>query len=50
QDYSLQLFGLLMMVVLWFALYAAGRLGRAKGKPEMHKLYEFMNVVIASYR
>lgn len=50
EDYVLQLFGLLMMIVLWFTLYAAGRLGKAKGKAEMHKLYDFMNTVLAPYR
>lgn len=29
------------MVVLWFVLYAFGRAGRAKGKPQMHQLYRF---------
>ena len=42
-DYGLQLFATLFMIVIWFALYFVGRLGRASGKGEMHQLYNFMN-------
>ena len=49
-DYAIQLFLTLMMVVLWFVLYFAGRMGRAKGKPEMHQLYEFMQDTLSAYR
>lgn len=49
-DYAIQLFLTLMMVILWFVLYAAGRIGRAKGKPEMHQLHEFMQATLSSYR
>lgn len=41
-DYALQLFGCLFMVVIWFALYFAGRLGRASSKKEMMALDDFM--------
>ncbi len=49
-DYAMQLFLTLMMVVFWFVLYAAGRMGRAKGKPEMHKLNDFMQNTLKAYR
>lgn len=49
-DYAIQLFLTLMMVVLWFVLYFAGRMGRAKGKPEMHQLHEFMQDTLSAYR
>jgi hypothetical protein len=48
-DYGLQLFVTLFAVVIWFALYFAGRIGRASGKKEMNKLYEFMSETIRSY-
>ncbi|MDE3742761.1 GTP-binding protein [Maribacter polysaccharolyticus] len=32
-----------VMVILWFVLYAFGRAGRSKGKPQMHELHRFMN-------
>jgi hypothetical protein len=34
------------MVVLWFVLYAFGRAGKKKGKPQMHELNEFMNDIL----
>jgi len=41
--YAIQLFLTLLMVVLWFALYFGGRLGKATGKNEMYALHQFMN-------
>ena len=43
ESFALQLALMFLMVVCWFALYFAGRLGRFKGKDEMHQLYDFMN-------
>ena len=34
------------MVVLWFALYAIGRAGRAKGRPQMYELHTFFLGVV----
>ena len=42
-DYAIQLFIALMMVVIWFALYFGGRIGKATGKEQMHLLNDFMN-------
>jgi hypothetical protein len=33
---------MLLMVLLWFGLYAFGRAGRSKGKPQMQELHDFM--------
>ena len=41
--YGLPVGLMLLMVFTWFALYFAGRLGRDKGKAEMHQLHDFMN-------
>lgn len=41
--YGIQLSLMILMVFVWFALYVAGRMGRRKGKPEMHQLHDFMN-------
>ncbi len=41
--YGIQMGFMLLMVAAWFVLYFAGRFGRAKGKAEMHGLYDFMN-------
>jgi hypothetical protein len=49
QSYALQLFMILLTVVLWFTLYLFGSLGRAKGKPEMHQLNDFMKDTLKNY-
>ena len=41
-SFALQMGLMLLMIVAWFALYFAGRVGRTKGKDEMRKLYHFM--------
>lgn len=41
KGYGVQVGGMGGMVVFWFALYAFGRAGRAKGKPQMRQLYTF---------
>jgi len=48
-SYAIQLFLTLFMVVIWFVFYFAGRIGRSKGKPEMHKLQGFMNETLNAY-
>lgn len=47
-DYAIQLFITLFMVVIWFALYFAGRIGKATGNPEMHLLHQFMRDTLRS--
>ena len=49
-DFAIQLFLTLMMVILWFVLYFSGRLGRAAGKDEMQQLHWFMVDVLDSIR
>lgn len=41
--YAIQLFLTLMMVVIWFALYFGGRIGKTTGTNEMYGLHQFMN-------
>lgn len=41
-NYTLQIVLMVLMVILWFVLYFAGRMGRAKGRPEMQAMNEFM--------
>ncbi|MBT8306210.1 MAG: GTP-binding protein [Maribacter sp.] len=43
RSYGIQLGLMIFMVLLWFVLYAFGRAGRSKGKPQMHELHDFMN-------
>ncbi len=40
--YGLQLGLIIFMVVLWFVLYFAGRMGKVKGKEEMKELCSFL--------
>ena len=44
--YGMQIGVMILMVVLWFVLYFAGRMGKHKGKDEMHQLNDFMNSVL----
>lgn len=46
RPYALQLGLMGFMLVLWFILYAFGRAGRLKGKPQMHELHTFMMEVL----
>ena len=46
KPYSIQIGLMVLMVLIWFALYAFGRAGRKKGKPQMHELHEFMTDII----
>ena len=39
---GLQIGLMVFMVLTWIALYIFGRLGKRKGKPQMHQLHEFM--------
>jgi len=41
-DYAIQLFVTLLMIVIWFALYFSGRLGKKAGMEQMHQLHHFM--------
>ncbi|NNE77137.1 MAG: GTP-binding protein [Pricia sp.] len=47
RPYGIQLGLMLFMAVLWFVLYAFGRAGRNKGKPQMHELHQFMTNTLA---
>lgn len=44
--YGIPMTLMLLMVMAWFGLYAAGRYGRTKGKAEMKDLYKFMDVTL----
>ncbi len=46
RSYGIQLGLMGFMLVLWFVLYAFGRAGRHKGKPQMHELHKFMKEVL----
>ena len=41
-DFAVQLFVTLLMVVIWFALYFGGRVGKRTGMDQMHELHHFM--------
>lgn len=48
KPYGLPLGLMGLMVALWFALYAFGRLGKRKGQLQMEQLYAFMKKVLAT--
>ncbi|WP_191858032.1 GTP-binding protein [Hanstruepera ponticola] len=45
-SYVVQLGVMFLLVILWFVLYFAGRIGKDSSKEEMHDLYDFMIEVI----
>ena len=47
-SYAIQLFVTLLMVVIWFALYFGGRLGKKTGMDQMHELHHFMRDTLRS--
>ncbi|ARV10337.1 GTP-binding protein [Winogradskyella sp. PC-19] len=49
-SYAIQMFMTLFMIIIWFTLYFIGRMGKAKGKPEMYKLHAFMRDTLRDYR
>ncbi len=49
KDITLWLVGMFFLVVIWFALYAFGRLGRFKGKGQMEQLKQFVRDTIAPF-
>ncbi len=49
KDITLWSVGMGFLVVVWFALYAFGRLGRAKGKGQMEQLKQFVRDTIAPF-
>ena len=46
EDYFLQISGIVLMVLVWFGLYIAGRLSKASNQEEMNELNNFMNTVL----
>lgn len=46
RSYGIQITLMVFMVLLWFVLYAFGRYGKRKGKPQMQALYNFMKKVL----
>lgn len=47
--YQLQLALMILMVLAWFVLYWAGRMGKKAGKAEMHHLHRFMRSTLQDY-
>ncbi|WP_158974401.1 GTP-binding protein [Cellulophaga sp. L1A9] len=42
KSYGFQVGLMILMIVLWFAFYAFGRIGKRKGRPQMQELYDLM--------
>ncbi|WP_406684639.1 GTP-binding protein [Seonamhaeicola sp. MEBiC1930] len=45
-DFILQISIMILMIIIWIALYFAGSIGKASSKDEMHKLNDFMNRIL----
>ncbi|MEZ4810724.1 MAG: GTP-binding protein [Allomuricauda sp.] len=42
--------GMFLLMMVWFSLYAFGRMGRAKGKPQMEQLKTFIRQKISGFQ
>lgn len=49
QDVTLWLVGMFFLVLIWFVLYAFGRMGKSKGKPQMNALKVYLDELIANF-
>ena len=47
-NYAIQLFMTLFMVIIWIALYFGGSIGKKSGMKEMHLLHHFMRDTLRS--
>lgn len=45
-DYYLQIWGMILMIILWFVLYFAGSFSKNANQDEMTQLYTFMSDVL----
>ncbi|MBO0321565.1 GTP-binding protein [Muricauda sp. CAU 1633] len=50
KDVTFWMVGMFFLVVIWFSLYAFGRMGRAKGKPQMEQLKTFIRKKISGFQ
>jgi len=46
RPYGIQVAAMVFMIAIWFVLYAFGRAGKRKGKPQMNQLYSFMSATL----
>ncbi len=42
--------GMVFLILIWFSLYAFGRLGKSKGKPQMEQLKGYMRDLISTLK
>lgn len=49
-DITFWLVGMVFLVIIWFALYAFGRMGKAKGRPQMNQLKAFLDELLANFQ
>lgn len=49
-DITFWMVGMVFLVLIWFSLYAFGRLGKSKGKPQMEQLKSYVRELISGLR
>ncbi|WP_350287898.1 GTP-binding protein [uncultured Croceitalea sp.] len=49
QDVTFWLVGMFFLVLIWFTLYAFGRMGKSKGKPQMTALKVYLDELISNF-
>lgn len=49
-DVTYWLAGMFFLVLLWFALYAFGRMGKVKGRTQMSQLKDYLREIISDFK
>ncbi len=49
-DITFWMVGMVFLTLIWFALYAFGRMGRSKGQPQMNQLKSYLRELIQDYQ
>ncbi len=49
-DITFWMVGMVFLTLIWFALYAFGRMGRSKGQPQMNQLKNYLRELIQDYQ
>lgn len=50
KDITLWVIGMGFLILIWFVLYAFGRMGKSKGEPQMNQLKGYLKELIADFK
>ncbi|WP_136465839.1 GTP-binding protein [Flagellimonas onchidii] len=50
KDITLWIVGMVFLIIVWFSLYAFGRMGKEKGKPQMEQLKTYLRKLVSDFK